>query len=250
MLNLQLNLCGGLTGDMFIAALVDAFPRFERRVIAAIDALDAPYPVVCSFVAHSDNDLTGHQFEIEPFDKYFGHIPLAFPQEPANWGWVRERLVRAEIGTGVRTHATKIFELLVHAEAALQGILPERVAFEPRAWNSIAQIVGAATLIDALDHAQWSASAFPAGDAVTLTGAAIVDYLCPPRSRGRPQPKARSLARSGTGFGLVGAQNGYVRLLCFEAGDAVLEREKTALEREKTAPQRRSAGGADHQSSQ
>jgi hypothetical protein len=240
-LDLHLNLSAGLTGDMFIAAVLDVFPQFERKVIAAIDALDAPYPVVCSLVAYSDNDVTGHRFEIEPFDKYFGHIPLAFPQELAAWDSVRERLARAAIGTGVHTHATKIFELLVRAEANLRGIVPEKVTFEPGAWNSIAQVVGAAALIDALDKAQWSASAFPTGGAVTLTGAAIVDYLCPPRSRGRPQPKARSLTRSGTGFGLVGSEKNYMRLLCFEAGQAAL------LEREKMPP-RRTADRAEHQS--
>jgi pyridinium-3,5-bisthiocarboxylic acid mononucleotide nickel chelatase len=169
-LDLHLNLSGGLTGDMFIAAVLNAFPRFEARVIAAIDALDAPYPVVCSLVGHSDRDVAGHRFQIEPFDKYFGHIPLAFPQEQASWESVRERLAKAEIGAGVRTHATKIFELLVRAEAALQDMLPERVAFEAGAWNSIAQVVGAAALIDALDKARWSASAFPveSGDAASI----------------------------------------------------------------------------------
>jgi pyridinium-3,5-bisthiocarboxylic acid mononucleotide nickel chelatase len=144
----------------------------------------------------------------------------------------------------VRTHTTKIFELLVRAEAALQGVLPERVAFETGAWNSIAQVVGAAALIDGLDDARWSASAFPEGGAVTLTGAAIVDYLCPPRSRGRPQPKARSLVRSGTGFGLVGSQNDYMRLLCFEAGDAVF------LAHEQSPVPTRADGGADQQTRQ
>jgi uncharacterized protein (DUF111 family) len=244
MLDLHLNLSGDLTGDMFIAAVLDAFPRFEARVIAAIDALDAPYPVVCSLVAYSDHDVTGHRFEIEPFDKYFGYIPLAFPQEPASWESVRERLVGAEIGAGVRAHVTKIFELLVRAEAALQGILPERVAFEAGAWNSMAQVVGAATLIDALDKAQWSATAFPAGAAVTPIGAAIVDYLCPPLSRGRPQPKAGSFERSGTGFGSLPLQNKYMRLLCFESGDAA------SLERENARAPRRAAGSADHQTSQ
>jgi hypothetical protein len=239
MLDLHLNLSGGLTGDMFIAAVLDAFPRFEARVIAAIDALDAPYPVVCSLIADSGHEVAGHRFEIEPFDKYFGHIPLAFPLERASWNSVRQRLVGAEIGAGVRTHATKIFELLVRAEAALQGVLPERVAFETGAWNSIAQVVGAAALIDALDKARWSASAFPEGGAVTLTGAAIVDYLCPPRSRGRPQPKARSLVRSGTGFGLVGSENDYMRLLCFEAGGAAF------LAQEKTPVPTRTGGGTD-----
>jgi uncharacterized protein (DUF111 family) len=243
--DLHLNLSGGLSGDMFIAAVLDAFPRFEARVIAVIDALDAPYPVVCSLVAHSDHEVAGHRFEIEPFDKYFGHIPLAFPLEPASWEAVGERLIRADIGAGVRTHATRIFELLVRAEAALQGILPERVVFEAGAWNSMAQVVGAATLIDALDKVQWSASAFPAGGAVTLTGAAIVDYLCPPRSRIRPLPKAGSFERSGFGFGSLTLQNNYVRLLCFESGDAA------SLEREDArTPRRRAAGSADHQISQ
>ncbi len=90
---------------------------------------------------------------------------------------------------------------MVSAEAAAHDIVPERVVFEAGAWNSLAQVVGAAALIDALDTAQWSASEFPSGGAVSLTGAAIVDYLCPPRARGRPLPKARSLVRSGTGFG-------------------------------------------------
>jgi pyridinium-3,5-bisthiocarboxylic acid mononucleotide nickel chelatase len=220
---LHLNLSGGLTGDMFIAAVLDAFPRFEQRVIRAIDALDSPYPVVCSLVEHSDYEVTGHRFAIEPFDKYFGHIPLAFPREPSPWESVRDRLVAAEIAQNARAHALKIFEMLVRAEAAVHGILPERVTFEAGAWNSIAQVVGAATLIDALDTARWSVSPYPPSGAVTLTGAAIVDYLCPPRSRGRPQPKARSLVRSGTGFGSrTSSQNNYLRLLCFETGDAAV----------------------------
>jgi hypothetical protein len=150
---------------------------------------------------------------------------------------VRERLIAAEIGPGVRTHAARIFELLVSAEAAVHGILPERVGFEAGAWNSIAQVVGAATLIDALDTARWSASSFPSASAVTLTGAAIVDYLCPPRSRGRPSPKVRSVARSGTGFGLLTHQNNYMRVLCFESGEAAL------AEEDDLAP-RRAAGRA------
>lgn len=224
---------------MFIAAVLDAFPRFEQRVIAAIDALDGPYPVVCSLVAHSDRQMSGHRFEIEPFIKYFGHIPLAFPQEPVRWESVRERLNSAEMRLGVRTHAAKIFELVVKAEAAVQDIVPERVVFEAGAWNSIAQVVGAATLIEALEPVQWSASGFPSGGAVSLTGAAIVDYLCPPRARGRPQPKARSLVRSGTGFGLPSSQNSCTRLLCFEAG------ESATFERDAAQAPRRAADGPD-----
>jgi hypothetical protein len=250
--DLHLNLSGGLTGDMFIAAVLDAFPHLESRVIRAIDVLDSSYPVVCSLVPHADYEVPGHRFEIEPFDKYLGRIPLAFPQEPAGWESLRDRLAAAEIGPRVRTHATKIFELLVRAEAAVHGILPERVAFEAGAWNSMAQVVGAATLIDALDGAQWSASPFPPGGAVTLTGAAIVDYLCPPRARGRPQPRARSLVRSGTGFGLRTSQNNYVRLLCFEAGEAALSEsdDPRAPQRTDARAQQPNDRGAEQQTRQ
>jgi uncharacterized protein (DUF111 family) len=241
--DLHLNLSCGLTGDMFIAGVLDAFPQFEQRVIAAIDALDGPYPVACSLVGHADDEVNGHRFEIEPFDKYFGVIPLAFPREPATWEWVRKRLAGAHIGAAVRMHATKIFELLVRAEAAAQRISPERVVFEAGAWNSIAQVVGAAALIDALVTAQWSASALPAAG-VTLTGAAIVDYLCPPRLRGRAQPKGRSLVRSGTGFGWVNSQNIHLRVLCFEADGGA------RVQHETTPGSRRTAGGTDRQPSQ
>ena len=236
-MDLHLNISGGLTGDMFIAAVLDAFPRFEQRVIAAIDTLDAPYPVVCSLVAHADRDMTGHRFKIEPFDKYFGHIPIAFPQERANVESVRERLLAAEVGADVRMHATQILALIAKGQSALQGSLPERMGFEAGAWETISQVVGAATLIDALDTAQWSASAFPSGEGVTLAGAAIVDYLCPPRLRGRPQPKGRSLVRSGTGFGSGPSQHNYLRLLCFGSGEgALLERHETPAPRRGARP--------------
>ena len=219
-MDLHLNLGGVVTGEMFIAAVLDAFPQFEQRVIAAVDALDTPYPVVCSLIAHTHYEVSGHRFEIEPFDKYFGYIPFAFSQERATWESVRERLVAADIKPGIRAHATRIFELLAKVESTGRGIASAEMPFEVGGWKSIAQVMGAAALIDALDPARWTASPF-APDGATLTGAAIVDYLCPsstPRS-GAQLPRIRNLARSGTGFG---SHNSRLRLLCFEEGDEAL----------------------------
>lgn len=242
-MHLHLNLSGGLTGDLFIAAVLDAFPRFEERVIASIDALDAPYPVVCSLIAQSDAEMSGHRFEIEPFVKYFGHIPLAFPQEPARWESVRERLSAAEIEPEVRAHAIRIFELMVRAEASAHDIEPDRIVFEAGAWNSMAQVVGAATLIEALDPVQWSVSG-PASGGLSRIGAALVDYLCPARTRGRPLPSARSLVRSGTGFASLSGQKICTRLFCFEAGDSA------TLERDATLASRHTAVSADQRTPQ
>ena len=225
-MHLHLNLAGGLTGDMFIAAVLDAFPRFEARVTAAIDALDAPYPVVCSLVAHSDYEMTGKRFEVEPFDKYFGHIPFAFPvlshgdcvsHEHTTWESVRERLNAALIEPSVLVHAIKIFELLVAAESDMHGIEPEKVAFlEVGAWDAIAEIVGAATLIDGLSAARWTASPFPQ-EVVTQTGAAIVSYLSPGSTEDHTLPHVWTLAGSGTGFGSRRSSvNSHLRVLWFD----------------------------------
>ena len=226
-MHLHLDLSRGLTGDMFIAALLDVFPRFEARVIAAVDALDGPYPVTCSLVSHSRHETSGRRFEVEPFDKYFGYIPYAYPvashgdtvrHEGTTWESVRQRLHAAAIEPGIRFHAIKIFELLVDAESSVHGIKPENVAFqEVGAWDAITEIVGAAALIDELGPVRWTASPLPLDEAVTLTGASIVSYLCPPTTTAR-NLSLRSLVGMGNGFGSVrsGAVSGQMRVLWFD----------------------------------
>ncbi|HEY0746046.1 MAG TPA: nickel insertion protein [Steroidobacteraceae bacterium] len=226
-MHLHLDLSRGLTGDMFIAAVLDTFPQFEARVIAAVDALDGAYPVICSLIAHSDYEFTGRRFEVEPFDKYFGCIPFAYPvasqgdaawHEGTSWKSVRQRLHAAEIDSGVRSHAIKIFERLVEAESSVHGIKPDSVAFqEVAAWDAVTEIVGAAALIVALGGVRWTASPPPQDEAVTLTGASIVSYLCPPTTAAR---NFALCALVGTGHGFAshssGLASGQMRVLWFD----------------------------------
>jgi pyridinium-3,5-bisthiocarboxylic acid mononucleotide nickel chelatase len=223
-LQLHLELAGGLTGDMFVAAVLDAFPQFEDRVTASIDAVEAACPVVCSFEVHADHDRLGHRFDVEPFTKYFGNIPFAFavisqgdcaPHEPSNFRSVRDRLSAASIDQSVRAHSENLFRLLADAEAAAHGIEADSIEFrEIGAWDAIADIVGAATLIDALGTARWTASPVLIPQAMTPTGAAILRYLCP--SGGCAAPKQYPLVGSGTGFPSRSPCYNHVRVLCFD----------------------------------
>jgi pyridinium-3,5-bisthiocarboxylic acid mononucleotide nickel chelatase len=227
-MHVHLDLSGGLTGDMFIAAGLDAFPQFELPVMAAIDSLDGPYPVACSLLSHIDRDICGRRFEVVPFDRFFGHVPFAFPvvshgdggsHEQTTWESVRERLNSAPIAPGIRTHAMNIFELLVEAESGVHGIEPEKVAFqEVGAWDAVAEIVGAAALIDALGGVRWTASVLPLGEVVTLTGASILGYLCAASPGDENLPHVRSLTASGTGFGSrrLSSLNSRMRMVCFD----------------------------------
>lgn len=215
-MEVHLDLLGGIAGDMFVAALLDAFPHHERRVLEAIDVLGRGR-VECSVVPHADHVLRGRRFRVQPIaapDRH-GHHAQREPHEHASWQSIRARLERSQLSPGTREHALGIFRLLADAEAFVHGIEPERVTFhEVGAWDSIADIVGAASLIDAIGATRWTASPAPLGggrintahgalavpapatvqlllgmpvvddgidgERVTPTGAAILRYLCPP----------------------------------------------------------------------
>jgi uncharacterized protein (DUF111 family) len=222
-MDLHLMAAGTFTGDMFIAAGLDAFPRLEGRVLAAVDALDALYPVSLSLEPHGDFEVSGRRLTIEPFDKYFGRIPHAFVEGAGNWRSIRQRLDDAHLPANALTHARKIFELICSAESQRQGVPPEHLVFEETAgWDILAQVAGAAALIEALEPARWSASAFPTGG-MNVIASAVLEYLCPTTARGRPIPRTR-LMRSGAGYSAD--SNSVLRLLCFEDGNAAVANER------------------------
>jgi pyridinium-3,5-bisthiocarboxylic acid mononucleotide nickel chelatase len=257
-MELHLDLVGGLAGDMFIAAALDAFPQHERRVIQAIQAVTAT-SLVCTLHAHRDHVLQGRRFTVERGSRGFARAPLAGSHDThahTTWADIRARLNRSTLDPGTCGHALGIFRLLAQAEAFVHGVDVERVEFhEVGAWDSIADIVGAAALIDAVGATDWTYSPAPLGsgrvttahglmpvpapatarllldmntiddgipgERITPTGAAILRYLCPPVSTTRPPAAARRLTATGTGFGtrVVAGISNHVRLLCFEPMD-------------------------------
>jgi hypothetical protein len=259
-LELHLDLVGGLGGDMFIAAVLDAFPQYEARVLEAIRLSSEAHPVECTLKSFRDHVLCGRRFEVRSLNPQ-RREPLwssLATHEHVPWRTIRSRIEVSSLDPGTREHALAIFELLAGAEARVHGVAPEEVEFhEVGAWDSVADIVGAASLITALGAARWTASAAPLGggrvktahgvlpvpapattqllmglptiddgiegERVTPTGAAILRYLCPPGSAYRDRGGAvRFLIASGTGFGtrkLSGLSN-HVRVLCYRAKES------------------------------
>jgi pyridinium-3,5-bisthiocarboxylic acid mononucleotide nickel chelatase len=224
-MHLHLDAVGGVAGDMFIAALLDAFPEHRPGLLGAIRAAGVPEEVTCSILPHRDHALTGMRFQVDDTEaSQDHHVPFA---------QVRDRLVASALDASVQASAIDIFTLLAQAEARVHGRELEQVSFhELGAWDSIADVVGAAYLISRMHQATWSVSALPmgsgrvktahgplpvpapattlllegfqliddgvAGERVTPTGASILRYLnCAQRSDGQ----VRKLVRTGIGFG-------------------------------------------------
>ncbi len=243
-IHIHLDPVGGAAGDMFVAAMLDAFPRHRAGVLAAVRAAGLPPRIACCVMGHRDHALTGNRFVVdmrrEPHDDDHGHTPFRT---------IKGRLARARLSPGVRGRALAIFGLLAEVEGKVHGIAPEKVSFhELGGWDSIADIVAAAYLIDAMGPASWSVGPLPlgsgrvrsahgllpvpapatalllqgfaamadgiGGERVTPTGAAILKHLGCASGMGAG---ARRLAGTGIGFGtrkLPGISN-VLRVLAF-----------------------------------
>ena len=249
-MDLHLDLVGGLAGDMFIAALLDLFPEHEAGLhdsLARTGGLLAG--VTARLAPHNDGVLAGRRFLVErPGGAGGGHDHVA-------WRRIREGLEGSGLDPAVRGHAVTIFRHLAEAEARVHGVPVEAVGFhEVGAWDSIADIVGAAYLVAALGATRWTVGAVPlgsgrvrtahgplpvpapatalllqgfaviddgvGGERVTPTGAAILRHLCGDAAPQVPQP--RIMGGAGIGFGtriLPGLSN-CVRVLRFDQAEA------------------------------
>ena len=225
---IHLDAVGGVAGDMFAAAILDARPNLWPRCQVAISALNLPEGTLALSDTVTHKGFKGTRFTVQlPRNEELGehtHTP---------WTTIRSMLVNAPLDAGVRDTAVGIFTILANAEAAVHGIAPDDVTFhEVGAIDSIVDIVVAAVLIDALAPCLWSVGPLPqgrgqvktqhgfipvpvpatakilegflfvddgeSGERVTPTGAAILKFLQPTFST---DTVPRTLLRTGMGFG-------------------------------------------------
>jgi uncharacterized protein (TIGR00299 family) protein len=259
-LHLHLDPVGGVAGDMFIAAVLDAFPQLADGMQAAIRSAGLPQNITCKLIEHKDHALTGRRFVVDELgDHAHNHTDarhIAQEHRHISFAAVRSNLMGSALAEPVKLRAIAIFTLLAQAEAKVHGGTADQITFhEVGSWDSIADIVGAAYLIETLDGhngsqgISWSTAPLPLGsgrvksahgllpvpapattlliegllvrgdelegERVTPTGAAILRHLNCSAGIG-VHPKR--LVGSGTGFGmrnLPGISN-VLRILVFE----------------------------------
>ncbi|HWA12697.1 MAG TPA: LarC family nickel insertion protein [Burkholderiales bacterium] len=255
-MHLHLDAIGGMAGDMFIAAVLDAFPDLRDGMLEAIAAAGLPPQIHVGLAEHRDHALTGLRFKVvEPREP--GALAGAAHHPHTPFADIRAQLQASPLAAPVRQRAIAIFTELARVEAQVHGKTVDTVSFhEVGEWDSIVDIVGAAFLIEALSPATWSVGALPLGrgraktahgalpvptpatvlllkgfefiddglegERVTPTGASILKHLGCSQAADRG---ARRLLRSGTGFGtktFPGISN-VVRLLAFEAAQAAAQ---------------------------
>ncbi|MGI9493404.1 MAG: LarC family nickel insertion protein [Geminicoccaceae bacterium] len=238
MTHIHLEPIGGVAGDMFVASLLDAWPDLAEATIAAVRIAGIGDEIDLEHRAFQDDVLSGSRFAV----RQGGSAPIqdspgsegSGAHEHVHWRSLRRRLSEAPLPAGVGDRAIAIFSLLAEAEAGVHGVPVDEATFhEVGAWDSIADIVAAAFLIEAVGESHWSVGPLPLGsgrvrcahgelpvpapatmrllegfvfhddgrpgERVTPTGAAILKYL---RPSSKAVPGHRRLLRTGYGFGL------------------------------------------------
>ena len=256
-MHIHLDPVGGVAGDMFVAAMLDTWPELAEQTISAVRSIGLDDNVELSFSTHDDGTFTGSRFNVSKVGLGLAEILGCGLDHTGHghtlWSELRKTLEGSNLEAGIKRHAIGIFSELAYAEACVHGKDVATVAFhEVGNWDSIADIVAAAALINALAPSSWSIGSLPIGsgrvktahgelpvpapatslllegflfhddgrpgERVTPTGAAILKYLAPLPGIGN---KPRILRDTGFGFGsrcFEGMSN-VLRVLAFEAND-------------------------------
>jgi uncharacterized protein (TIGR00299 family) protein len=241
---IHLDAVGGLAGDMFVAAMLDALPQLRPRVLADVRAVLPAAVGTVDLAEGMSGAVRALRFKVgldHPHD-HAAHALAGYPD-------IMARIAAAGLAEGTAHHAGAILTILGQAEARIHNVPLDSVHFHEIAdWDSLADVVAAGSIVAALGDALWSVSELPrggglvrtqhgmlpvpapataailtgyawrddgvAGERVTPTGAAILRHV----GAALRVPGARLLAASGTGAGtrdLPGLPN-ILRALIFE----------------------------------
>lgn len=191
-MRIHLDPVGGMAGDMFIAAVIDALPEHADALLATLRSLRLPPGVSVGFADDCSDAIKGRRFVVSvPDEPVLGadaeqagsgrhrphgptghhrhgrHDPSAAPAPQHHHrpykdicAWLDETALPEPI----KRHARALFAMLAAAESRVHGIALEAVQFhEVGAWDSIVDFVAAAWVIDALKGYRWSWSPLPLG---------------------------------------------------------------------------------------
>ncbi len=205
-MDIHLDPLGGWSGDMFVAALLDAFPDHLAAVERAVASLDLGPEAAIRLVDHRDTaGLTGRRFLVKADDQartqaahqhghdhgrpdhhHHGETPghqhhdASLGHHHRTWTSIRALIEGSALDARVKAEAVAIFAGLAHAEGQVHGVPVDAVAFhEVGAVDSIVDVVAAAQLIALLDVERWTASPLPLGSGRVRTAHGILPVPAP-----------------------------------------------------------------------
>lgn len=184
-LAIRLDAVGGIAGDMFAAAMVDALPDLRDRVLADAAAVLPPGTGTPVFTSGTSAGVHCLRFGLsDPIGDDHDHHHHHHHHAHAGFRDMVARLSAAALSPGTAAHATAILRHLAEAEAAIHHVAVDDVHFhEIGDWDSLMDVTAAGSVAAALEGARWSVSALPRGDGLVRTRHGLLPVPAPATAR-------------------------------------------------------------------
>lgn len=152
---------GGIAGDMFVGACAALWPHLKADCLKDIRDAGVPGAVSVGFETVSVNGFASESFVVSQGDE---------APDTGVYTKIVARLEASLLDRTVLAEALAILRILGEAEATAHGKPIETVHFHELAdWDSIADIVGAASFIARAPTTHWKVGALPLGGGHVMT---------------------------------------------------------------------------------
>ena len=156
-LHIHLDPIGGISGDMFISAMIDAEPSLKRKI--KIISSEIIKDINLSIKKLTNNHISGTKFNVDLLSKEHNHH--------RSYKDIKILINKSFIDKKVKEIAINIFYILAKAESEVHGINIDKVSFhEIGAWDSIIDNIVSAFIINKFNteyNVTWSCGTIPIG---------------------------------------------------------------------------------------
>ena len=174
-LHIHLDMVGGIAGDMFVAAALDA-GLIEREELESQLAKIGLGEIEIEVKRVIRGAIEGVKIEFRGWDP-------AAEADHRHLSTIRAMLADSDLDESVKRRATAMFEILGRAEAAVHGMDVDDVHFhEVGAVDSILDFVAAAQIIESTG-ASWSVGVVPVGSGTIETAHGTIPVPAPATAR-------------------------------------------------------------------
>ncbi len=197
---IHLDPVGGIAGDMFVAAMLDAFPSLRERVLADAASVLPPQAGEAYVAEGNSGALRALRFGLLADGRsrsegsaapihHDGHVHHDHDGDCGHHhhhrcgGSFRDLvglIEAAPLHEGTASQAVAILTIIAGAEAAIHQVPVEDVHFHEIAdWDSLLDVVAAGSILAALGEVTWALSPLPRGGGLVKTQHGLLPVPAP-----------------------------------------------------------------------
>lgn len=160
--HIHLDPVGGIAGDMFVSAMLDAFPESVDACWQDLQVSGVLQHVEVTLLPMQAKGLAAKQLVVA--------MKQHPPQRTGQYSDLRSWLEHCKLADFVKQRSLSILHLLAEAEASVHGVDINDVHFHEVAdWDSLVDVVAAASVIERNSVSSWSCGALPLGAGLVKT---------------------------------------------------------------------------------